>query len=154
MTTVAEKPQTPQTLLGFDLGLARTGVAVGNTLMRRAKGLATVRAGNKAARLATAQDYIKEWQPQAVIVGLPRHPDGASHEMTRVAMNFAKALHEASWLPIHLVDERYSSAIDGVETDADAAAVILQQYFDEGGTLFVPPPPKTYTSIAQTSGPT
>ncbi len=130
--------QVPQTLIGIDLGLARTGIAVGNTLIRRAKGLATVRASNKAARLAAAQSYIKEWQAQAIIVGLPCHPDGAAHEMTRVAMNFAKALHEATQLPVHLVDERYSSAIEGVETDADAAAVILQQYFDEGGTLFVP----------------
>ncbi len=138
MLNAVNLPEKPHTLLGFDLGLARTGVAVGNTLMRRAQGLATVSAGNKVARLAAAQSYIQEWQPQALIVGLPRHPDGATHEMTRVAMNFAKALHEATQLPIHLVDERYSSAIEGVETDADAAAVILQQYFDEGGTLFVP----------------
>lgn len=129
---------TPQTLLGFDLGLSRTGVAVGNTLLCRATPVATAHAGNKAARLAAAQSYINEWKPQALVLGVPRHPDGAAHDMTRAAMNFAKTLHSATALPLWLVDERYSSAIAGVETDADAAAVILQQYFDEGGELFVP----------------
>ncbi len=129
---------SPQTLLGFDLGLSRTGVAVGNTLLCRATPVATAHAGNKAARLAAAQGYIQEWKPHALVLGVPRHPDGAPHDMTRAAMNFAKALHSATALPLWLVDERYSSAIAGVETDADAAAVILQQYFDEGGDLFVP----------------
>ncbi len=129
---------SPQTLLGFDLGLSRTGVAVGNSLLRRAAPVATALAGNKAARLAAAQSYIKQWQPQALVLGVPRHPDGAAHDMTRAAMNFAKDLLAATQLPVWLVDERYSSAIDGVETDADAAAVILQQYFDEGGQRFVP----------------
>ncbi len=128
----------PQTLLGFDLGLSRTGVAAGNTLLCRATPVATAHAGNKAARLAAAQAYIQEWKPHALVLGVPRHPDGAPHDMTRAAMNFAKALHSATALPLWLVDERYSSAIAGVETDADAAAVILQQYFDEGGDLFVP----------------
>jgi putative holliday junction resolvase len=129
---------SPQTLLGFDLGLSRTGVAVGNTLLRRAAPVATAHAGNKAARLAAAQSYISEWKPQALVLGVPRHPDGAPHDMTRAAMNFAKTLASATALPLWLVDERYSSAIAGVDTDADAAAVILQQYFDEGGELFIP----------------
>ncbi len=131
---------TPQTLLGFDLGLSRTGVAVGNTLLQRATPVATAHAGNKAARLAAAQSYIQEWKPQALVLGVPRHPDGTPHDMTRAAMNFAKALFAATALPLWLVDERYSSAIAGVETDADAAAVILQQYFDEGGERFAPAP--------------
>lgn len=127
-----------QTLLGFDLGLSRTGVAVGNTLLRRASPVATAQANNKAARLAAAQSYIAQWQPQALVLGVPRHPDGAPHDMTRAAINFATQLSNASALPLWLVDERYSSAIAGVETDADAAAVILQQYFDEGGQRFEP----------------
>lgn len=140
MLEACAQPSTPHTLLGVDLGLARTGLAVGNTLMRRATALTTLHAGNKAARLAAVQSHIKQWQPQALVLGLPRHPDGAPHDMTRAAMNFAKALHGATALPLWLVDERYSSAIDGVNSDADAAAVILQQYFDEGGTRFVPAP--------------
>ncbi len=128
----------PKTLLAFDLGLARTGVAVGNTLLKQAKPLSTLQASNKAARLSAAQHCIAQWQPQALVLGLPRHPDGTPHDMTRAAMNFAKALFAATHLPLYLVDERYSSAIAGVQTDADAAAVILQQYFDEGGTVYVP----------------
>jgi putative holliday junction resolvase len=127
-----------QTVLGFDLGLARTGIAVGNTLLRRASPVGVAHAGNKTARLSAAKSHISEWKPQHLVLGLPCHPDGAPHDMTRAALNFAKALHLATALPIWLVDERYSSAIAGVETDADAAAVILQQYFDEGGVLFSP----------------
>jgi putative holliday junction resolvase len=139
----ATSPSTvPQTFLGFDLGLSRTGVAVGNTLLRCAAPVATAHASNKAARLAAALGFINEWKPQALVLGLPRHPDGASHDMTRAAMNFAKALFLATALPVWLVDERYSSAIAGVETDADAAAVILQQFFDEGGDLYTLPPMK------------
>ena len=131
---------TPQTLLGFDLGLSRTGLAVGNTLTSSARPLIVIQANNKAKRLAAAMTAVKEWQPAALIVGLPCHPDGKPHDMTRAAMNFARALHTASALPVWLVDERYSSAVAGVETDADAAAVILQQYFDEGGVLLEMPP--------------
>jgi putative holliday junction resolvase len=139
----ATSPSTaPQTFLGFDLGLSRTGVAVGNSLLRCAAPVATAHAGNKPARLAAAKRYIDEWKPQALVLGVPRHPDGAAHDMTRAAMNFAKALFTATALPIWLVDERYSSAIAGVETDADAAAVILQQYFDEGGQAYALPPQK------------
>ncbi len=125
-----------QTILAFDLGMARTGVAVGNTLTCLATPHAVLQAGNKAARLAAAMAQITQWKPQLIVLGLPCHPDGKPHDMTRAALNFARHLHEASALPLWLVDERYSSAIAGVETDAQAAAVILQQFFDEGGTLF------------------
>lgn len=127
-----------QTVLAFDLGLARTGVAIGNTLSCSARALQTVQAGNKAQRLAAVQVLVQDWKPHFLVLGLPCHPDGKPHDMTRAALNFAKALDAALGLPIVLVDERYSSAIAGVETDADAAAVILQQYFDEGGQAFAP----------------
>jgi putative holliday junction resolvase len=145
MLKAAGLSTTPQTLLGFDLGLSRTGIAVGNTLLRRASPVTTAQAGNKAARLAAAQSHIQQWQPHALVLGVPRHPDGAPHDMTRAAMNFAKALFTATALPLWLVDERYSSAIAGVETDADAAAVILQQFFDEGGDLYELPASKEPT---------
>jgi putative holliday junction resolvase len=125
-----------QTILCFDLGMSRTGLAIGNTLIRQARGLKTMHAANKAARLACAQAAILEWQPNYLVVGLPCYPDGKPHDMTRAALNFTKLLSSSTQLPIYLVDERYSSAIDGVNTDADAAAVILQHYFDEGGVLF------------------
>jgi putative holliday junction resolvase len=136
--TTSTEPTITQTVLGFDLGLARTGIAVGNTLLKRASPVGVAHAGNKTARLSAAQSHISEWKPQHLVLGLPCHPDGAPHDMTRAALNFAKTLHLATALPIWLVDERYSSAIAGVKTDADAAAVILQQYFDEGGVLYSP----------------
>lgn len=125
-----------QTILAFDLGMARTGVAVGNSLTRLASPHVVMQASNKAARIAATTAQIAQWKPQLLVLGLPCHPDGKPHDMTRAALNFARHLHEATALPIWLVDERYSSAIAGVETDAQAAAVILQQFFDDGGVLF------------------
>lgn len=127
-----------QTILAFDLGMARTGVAVGNTLTCHAAPQTVLLARNKAARITAALAVIAQWKPQQLVLGVPCHPDGKAHDMTRAALNFARLLHTETGLPLWLVDERYSSAIAGVETDADAAAVILQQFFDEGGLRFEP----------------
>jgi putative Holliday junction resolvase len=78
---------------------------------------------------------LKEWQPARCIVGLPRHPDGAEHEMTVRCRRFAHQLQGRYGVATVLVDERYSSAVipqkRGEAIDAQAAAIILQQYFDE-----------------------
>ena len=79
---------------------------------------------------------IEQWQPELCVVGLPRHPDGTAHELTVRALRFARQLEGRFNVPVNVVDERYSSVV--VEDDADgniddaAAAVILQQWFDEG----------------------
>lgn len=125
-----------QTILCFDLGILRTGLAIGNTLNRQARGLKVLNANNKADRLMCVKSAILEWQPDCIVIGLPCYADGKPHDMTRFVINFTYALALIIQLPIYWVDERYSSAIDGVNTDADAAAIILQQYFDEGGVLF------------------
>lgn len=124
------------TLLAFDYGTRRTGVAVGNTLMRQAQPLATLVAEGDAV-FAKAEPLIREWQPAALVVGIPLHPDGAAHENTRRAERFARRLHGRFGLPVHRVDERYSTTealaagARGEAADAAAAAILLEQYFRE-----------------------
>ncbi len=123
-------PRT-QTFLAFDFGLKRTGVATGNSLLRQATPLATV-AAEGDARFAPIAKLIAEWQPDALVVGIPVHPDGAPHDNTRRAQRFARQLHGRFGLPVHPVDERYSTteaAAGGArDLDAASAAVILDQY--------------------------
>ena len=123
------------TVFGFDFGLKRIGVAVGNTLIRQAQPLKVIAAIANEPRFAAIEALISEWCPARIVVGLPCHPDGAEHEMTLRCRRFANQLHGRFNLPVHLVDERYSSAVipakRGEIIDAKAAAIILQQYFDD-----------------------
>jgi len=127
-----------QTLLAFDFGLKRIGVAHGNTLMRQAQPLTVISAESNQARFAAIEQLLQEWQPALCVVGLPLHPDGAEHEMTQRCRRFANQLHGRFGQSTVLVDERYSSAVlggrRGQVLDAEAAAIILQQYFDEPGS--------------------
>ncbi|GAP36357.1 Holliday junction resolvase RuvX [Piscinibacter sakaiensis] len=122
---------TPGLFLGFDHGLRRVGVATGNTLTRSARPLRTVAAEGEA-RFAAIGALIAEWAPQALVVGIPVHPDGQPHEQTRRAQRFARQLAGRFGLPVHGVDERYSTteALAGGARDVDAAsaAIILEQY--------------------------
>ncbi|MES2535090.1 MAG: Holliday junction resolvase RuvX [Pseudomonadota bacterium] len=124
-----------KTVLAFDFGLKRIGVAVGNTVIRQAQPLTIISAATNDAKFTTIAELVKEWQPAICVVGLPRHPDGAEHEMTVRCRRFANQLHGRFDLATVLVDERYSSAViphqRGDLIDAKAAAIILQQYFDE-----------------------
>lgn len=124
-----------ETVLGFDFGLKRIGVAVGNTLLKQAQPLTIISAATNDAKFAALAGLIEQWQPTRCIVGLPRHPDGAEHELTIRCRRFANQLHGRFGVATVLVDERYSSAIishqRGDLIDAQAAAIILQQYFDE-----------------------
>ncbi len=117
--------------LAFDFGLKRTGVATGNSLLRQASPLTTVAAEGEA-RFAPIGKLIAEWQPDALVVGVPVHPDGAPHDNTRRAQRFARQLQGRFGLPVHAVDERYSTteaaAGGGGDLDAASAAVILDQY--------------------------
>ena len=125
---------TIDTVLGFDFGLKRIGIAVGNTMIRQAQPLAVIAAIDNATRFAAIGDLVKQWCPARIIVGLPCHPDGAPHEMTLRCRRFANQVHGRFSLPVVLVDERYSSAViaarRGEVIDDRAAAIILQQYFD------------------------
>ena len=124
-----------ETVLAFDFGLKRIGVAVGNSLLQQAQPLAIIQAATNDAKFAEIAALVEQWQPTRCIVGLPRHPDGAEHEMTQRCRRFANQLHGRFGVSTVLVDERYSSAVvpqqRGELIDAQAAAIILQQYFDE-----------------------
>jgi putative holliday junction resolvase len=124
-----------ETVLGFDFGLKRIGVAVGNTLIRQAQPLSVITAATNDAKFAEVGALIQEWKPALCVVGLPLHPDGAEHEMTVRCRRFANQLNGRFGVATVLVDERYSSAViaqkRGEAVDAQSAAIILQQYFND-----------------------
>jgi len=124
-----------ETVLAFDFGLKRIGVAVGNTLLRQAQPLTVITAPTNDGKFAALDALLREWQPARCVVGLPRHPDGTEHEMTVRCRRFANQLHGRFGVATELVDERYSSAVipqrRGETIDAEAAAIILQQYFND-----------------------
>lgn len=130
-----EHTHLAQTLLGFDYGEKRVGVAVGNTLTRSARPLQTV-AATGDLRWQQVQRLISEWQPGALVVGVPFHPDGAAHENTVRARRFARQLQGRFHLPVFEVDERYTTTsahemgAKGAAADAQAAAIILEQYLE------------------------
>lgn len=135
-----------ETVLAFDYGEKRIGVAVGNTLTRHARALTVLENRNREYRFDEIGKLIGEWKPDVVVVGLPMHPDGTPHEMTLLAKRFGNQVNGRFNLPVSWVDERYSSVeaksrlkTRGVrmnakgrydDIDAEAARVILQQYLD------------------------
>ncbi len=123
-----------ESYLAFDFGLRRTGVASANTVIGQASPLTTV-AAEGDARFEAIGKLIAEWRPDALVVGVPFHPDGAEHENTRRARRFARQLHGRFRLPVHEVDERYSTtealAEGAADADAAAAAIILNQFLRE-----------------------
>ena len=123
------------TILGFDFGLKRIGVAVGNSILKQAQPLTIITAATNDDKFSAIAKLVAEWEPDLAIVGLPLHPDGAEHEMTVRCRRFANQLHGRYGIQTVLVDERYSSAVlkqaRGEFIDDAAAAIILQQYFDD-----------------------
>ncbi|THF61281.1 Holliday junction resolvase RuvX [Pseudothauera rhizosphaerae] len=133
------------TLLGFDFGLARIGVAVGELETAHASPLATIAGEANAPRFAAIEKLIAEWRPVGLVVGIPTHLDGGAHEMTARCRRFAHQLHGRFGLPVAEVDERLSSAeAEGglreagvgrwrerkAVLDAAAAQIILQHFLD------------------------
>lgn len=123
-----------RSFLAFDFGIKRVGVATGNTLLGQARPLKTLRAEGDA-RFAAIQALIAEWQPDALVVGVPFHPDGAPHENTERARRFARQLHGRFRLPVHEVDERWTTTAaaeaGAADLDAAAAALILDQFLGD-----------------------
>jgi len=137
------------TVLAFDFGLERIGVAVGEAQLGTAHPLAGVAARTQPGRLTEIQRLVAQWQPSVLVVGRPLGEDGAPHEMTRRAERFARQLNGRFRLPVELVDERYSSAEAGSRAraayggrkaaalarartlDSHAAQVILEQFFGD-----------------------
>ena len=127
----------PITVMAFDYGTRRVGVAVGNSVTQAGQALKIIAAPNADALFEDIEALVREWQPDQLVVGRPVHPDGTEHEMTAKATRFGNQLHGRLKLPINWVDERYTSAIlendpkmrDNL--DAQSAALILEQYFME-----------------------
>jgi putative Holliday junction resolvase len=124
-------PPNCQQLLAFDFGTKRTGVASGNLITRSATPQPTIAAEGDARFVQIAQ-RIREWTPQALVVGVPYHPDGAPHENTVRAQKFARQLRGRFGLPVFEVDERYSTtealASGAKDADAASACIILEQF--------------------------
>jgi putative Holliday junction resolvase len=120
-----------QSFLAFDFGIRRVGVASGNTLLELARPLRTLQLEGDA-RFAAIEALIREWQPDALVIGVPFHPDGVDHDNTRRARRFGRQLHGRFGLPVHEVDERYTTtealAAGAVDADGAAAALILEQF--------------------------
>jgi putative Holliday junction resolvase len=128
MSTV---PASLSTFLAFDFGLKRTGVAVGNRLLGTAQPQGSIQAQGDA-RFDQIAQRLKEWQPDAIVIGVPYHPDGAAHENTVRAQKFGRQLHGRFKLPVFEVDERYSTtealASGAKDADAASACIILEQF--------------------------
>jgi putative holliday junction resolvase len=125
----------PSLFLAFDYGTKRVGVASGNSVTQTATPLMTLAQSGSDARFAAIAALVAEWQPAALVVGVPCHPDGAAHDNTHRAQRFARQLHGRFGLPVHEVDERYTtteaSAAGAADVDAASAALILEQYFNQ-----------------------
>ena len=139
-------PFPDATVLAFDFGTRRVGVAIGNTLVSVAHPLVTIEADTPATTLATIAVLIDEWRPQQLVVGMPTHTDGTPHAMTAKAERFAQDLERRFGLPVARVDERWTTeaaqdALDArkaghrgrAERDQVAAQIILQAWLDERG---------------------
>lgn len=128
------RPAPAQSFLSFDFGTLRVGVASGNTLLAAAQPLPTI-ALQGDARWSAIAALVAQRRPDALVVGVPLHPDGQPHEMTRRAQRFARQLQGRFGLPVHEVDERYTTAealaAGARDADAAAAALILEQFLRE-----------------------
>ena len=132
------------TVLAFDFGERRIGIAVGEHLIHSANPLTTIDNESNEVRFAAITELINEWQPKLLVVGLPLSLDGRETEVTQLCKKFARRLNGRFNLPIALIDERYSSAeasqllnqtgIKGraqkAMLDQVAAQTILRSYFD------------------------
>jgi len=141
-------PEITGTVLAFDFGEKRIGVAVGETMLGTAQALTTIRAETNEMRFTEIEKLLKEWQPSLLIVGLPTYLDGTEHALTKLAKKFAQRLEGRFNLPVMMMDERLSSfeasqhlssmSIKGrdqkAKIDAVAAQVILQSFFDSSQT--------------------
>jgi putative Holliday junction resolvase len=138
-------PDVSGTIMAFDFGEKRIGVAIGETMLKAAHALTTIASETNDARFTEIGKLIAEWRPSLLIVGLPTHLDGAEHALTQLSKKFAQRLEGRFNLPVIMVDERLSSA-EAAQTlseagvkakqqkimiDAVAAQVILQSYFDQ-----------------------
>lgn len=137
-------PGTPETIIAFDFGVRRIGVAVGQQVTNSANPLETVTNGADGPDWQRIEQLVREWRPQRLIVGMPLHADGSPSDIGRLASAFADAL-ERFELPVERIDERYSSVeaqamlkaqreqglrgrIDKATIDSAAATLIAERW--------------------------
>lgn len=136
-----------RTVLGFDYGQKRTGIAVGQELTASARPLATLQTQQKVLFWETISKLIAEWRPELLIVGIPRHADGTANAVTLTALRFSRQLHGRYRLPVETIDEHLSSfaaeqLLNNSErakyrrnskayTDQVAAVLILESWFHQ-----------------------
>lgn len=132
-----------QTLLGFDYGTKRIGVAVGQDISRSVTPLTTLPSQNDKPDWDAISKLITEWQPDRLVVGLPLHLDGSGQPLTQKAQRFGNQLKGRYNLPVEMVDERLTSheaeaelaarggKVAKADIDALAAALILQSWLDQ-----------------------
>ncbi|MFZ1909452.1 MAG: Holliday junction resolvase RuvX [Burkholderiales bacterium] len=141
-------PANVGTVLAFDYGERRTGVAVGDARLRTAHPLPAITAVGPA-RMAAIAKLVHEWRPERMVVGLPLGRDGGAHRLGQKVARFAREIEARFCLPVAQVDERYTSTeaesrireavgarraaqtLRARKLDSYAAQLILQQYFDE-----------------------
>jgi putative holliday junction resolvase len=133
------------TVIAFDFGTRRIGVAIGEMMLGVARPLTTISAEANEVRFTAIAKLVEEWRPARLVVGLPLSLDGTAHEMTERCRRFARQLEGRFRLPVVMVDERLTSTAaderlreQGREwrdrkasVDAEAAAILLQSHFDE-----------------------
>lgn len=124
------------TILAFDYGMKKIGVALGNSITKSARPLGIIKNDTIAARFAGVAKFISEWNPDLLVVGLPINLNGQEQEASRLARKFANQLKGRFNLPVELIDERFSSIEAqeichcGPDEDHYAAAVILERFFN------------------------
>jgi putative Holliday junction resolvase len=137
-------PDITGTVLAFDYGEKRIGVAVGESMLKVAHPLTTINAEQNEVKFSQIANIVQEWRPSLLVVGLPMHMDGEAHLLTQLSKKFAQRLEGRFNLPVMMVDERLSSVeaaqnltaagVKGIKQkaklDAVAAQTILQSYFD------------------------
>jgi putative Holliday junction resolvase len=130
-------------ILGFDFGLKRIGVAVGNGITATASALAPLRARDGNPDWDAVRKLLDDWKPQRLVVGLPLNMDGTASEMSARAERFARRLEGRFHLPCEMMDERLSSfeargliADSGSDssTDSVAACLVLESWFARAET--------------------
>jgi len=137
-------PDISGTIMAFDFGEKRIGIATGETMLKTAHALTIIESERNEIRFAEIGKLIQEWKPSLLVVGLPTHMDGNQHQLTYLSKKFAQRLEGRFDLPVIMIDERLSSAeaeqqltdagvpekLQKNMIDAVAAQVILQSYFD------------------------
>ena len=133
-----------RSVLGFDFGLKRIGLATGQTITGTASPLVTLEAVNQQPDWQSIETQIRQWKPDALIVGIPYQPDGGESDITRAARNFSRKLEQRFNLPVYTIDESLSSyeaeeqlrqdmiisKHNKHEIDKMAAAIIVQSWLD------------------------